>query len=199
MTKRGTDEPLYEKPLPNSIDSERAILGAIILDNAVFWQARQFGVTADWFYHPSFVRVWRAMEILADSGSEINPILINEVLKHEGIPVELTVISNLTYGLPHFANITQYAKIVRDKYWMRQQVKTLTNLITMTLEEEYELADLMTRTESEVLGLVSNALRGHKKQRSIDYVHILDDKQDFVETLEKRSSGISDAIPNREN
>ncbi|MBD0324803.1 MAG: replicative DNA helicase, partial [Pyrinomonadaceae bacterium] len=124
-------EQLLERPLPNSADAERAILGAIILDNALISQAIELLKPED-FYVPSHRRVFLAMISLFERGSEINPILIAEELRREG-EVEsvggLTFISNLTYGLPHFANITHYAKIVRDKSMLRQLIKA-TNKIT---------------------------------------------------------------------
>ena len=53
-------DKLFERPLPNSPETERAILGAIILDNALISQAIEQLKPED-FYVPSHRRVFLAM------------------------------------------------------------------------------------------------------------------------------------------
>src|SRR5438067_11683857 len=116
-----TPDPIREqslgRSLPNSAESERAILGAIILDNALISQAIELLRPED-FYVPSHRRIFLAMIALFERGSKIDQILIAEELRREG-EIEsvggLSIISNLLLGLPHFTNITYYAKLVRDK------------------------------------------------------------------------------------
>src|SRR4051812_17463888 len=113
-------DQMLERPLPNSAEAERAILGAVILDNALINQAIEL-LKPDDFYVPSHRRIFLAMIALFEHGSEINPILIAEELKRDGAVESVggvSFISNLHHGLPHFANIAHYAKIVRDKSTM---------------------------------------------------------------------------------
>src|ERR671928_631639 len=97
-------DQLLERPLPNSAEAERAILGAIILDNSLVSQAIELLKPED-FYVPSHRRIFLAMISLFERGSEINPILIGEELRREGELEStggVTFITNLTYGLPRF-------------------------------------------------------------------------------------------------
>src|SRR5437660_11809356 len=118
-------DKLFERPLPNSSESERAILGAIILDNALISQAIELLRPED-FYVPSHRRIFLAMIALFERGSKIDQILIAEELRREG-EIEsvggLSFISNLLLGVPHFTNITYYANLVRRKSMLRQLVK----------------------------------------------------------------------------
>jgi replicative DNA helicase len=57
------------------------------------------------------------------------------------------------------------------------------------------MAKIVTQAETTMLELTNQALRGNRKGRSIDFVPISDDKQAFIETLEKRSQGIQNALP----
>src|SRR5215210_9518082 len=119
-------DQLLERPLPNSAESERAILGAIILDNGLVSQAIEL-LRAEDFYVPSHRRIFVAMIALFERGSEINPILIGEELKKENALESvggISFITNVTYGLPHSTNILHYAKVVRGKSMLRQLVKT---------------------------------------------------------------------------
>src|SRR5687767_3711383 len=98
-------EQYLEKPLPSSADSERVILGAILLDNTLISQAIEL-LGQDDFYSPLHRRVFKAMSNLFERGDKIEPILIGEELKKEGQLDAIggvATITNLTYGLPHFS------------------------------------------------------------------------------------------------
>lgn len=154
-------EQLLERPLPNSADAERAILGAIILDNALISQAIEQLKPED-FYVPSHRRVFLAMMGLFERGSEINPILIAEELRREG-EIEsvggLSFISNLTYGLPHFANIAHYAKLVRDTSLLRQLVKVCNKVTSEALEAEDEAELILDHAEQMIFALADERTR----------------------------------------
>ena len=114
-------EQFLERPLPSSEDSERAILGAILLDNSLITQTIEHLRPED-FYSPLHRRIYGAMVSLFDASRSIDPILISEELKKEGSVESIggvTTISNLTYGLPHFSDLTEYIKVVRGKSMMR--------------------------------------------------------------------------------
>src|SRR6266700_2948073 len=114
-------EQYLERPLPSSEDSERVILGGILLDNALISQAVEHLRPED-FYSPLHRRIYAAMIALFESSKQIDPILIGEELKKEG-SIEsiggITTITNLTYGLPHFSNVAEYIKVVKDKSVVR--------------------------------------------------------------------------------
>ncbi len=156
-----TREQMLERPLPNSSEAERAILGAIILDNAIINQAIELLRPED-FYVPSHRRIFLAMIALSEHGSEINPILISEELKRDG-SVEsvggLSFISNLHYGLPRFANIAHYAKLVRDKSTLRQLVKVCNKVTSEALEEEEDAEIILDHAEQAIFALADERTR----------------------------------------
>src|SRR6185436_8652514 len=105
-------DPILERPLPSSPETERAILGAIVLDNTLIAQAIEMLRPAD-FYVPSHRRIFTDMTALFERGSEINPILIAEELRKDNSLDSsggVLFLTNLTYGLPHVTSIAQYAK-----------------------------------------------------------------------------------------
>src|ERR1044072_8801952 len=78
-----TREQMLERPLPHSAEAERAILGAIVLDNQLVNQAIELLRPED-FYVRAHQFVFRAMIALSERGSEINPILLGEELRRAG-------------------------------------------------------------------------------------------------------------------
>lgn len=164
MANFGADtarDQLLERPLPNSAEAERAILGAIILDNALVSQAIEQLRPED-FYVPSHRRIFLAMIALFERGSEINQILIAEELRREG-EIEsvggVTYITNLMVGLPHFANLAHFSKIVRDKSMLRQLVKACNKITSEALEEEDEAEIILDHAEQAIFALADERTR----------------------------------------
>ena len=148
-------EETFERALPNSSEAERAILGAILLDNGLIAQAIE-QLYSDDFYVPSHRRVFAVMVRLFERGSEINPVLIGEELKKENQLESvggISFITNLTYGLPHSTNIAHYVKVVRGKSMLRQLVKVSSKTIQTALEGEEEPEDIIAAAEKDVFSI----------------------------------------------
>jgi replicative DNA helicase len=154
-------DPNLEKPLPSSPDTEKAILGAVILDNTVIAQAIEMLKPAD-FYVPSHRRIFTAMIGLFERGSEINPILIAEELRRDNsldASGGVLFLTNLTYGLPHVTSIAQYAKVVRGKSLLRQLVKVANKITAEALEEEDEPQNILDHAEHAIFALADERIR----------------------------------------
>ena len=154
-------DQMLERPLPHSADAERAILGAIILDNGLVNQAIEL-LRPDDFYVRAHHHVFRAMIAMSERGAEINPILLGEELRREGALEQVggvTFISELTYGLPHFTNLAHYAKVVRDKSLLRQLVKSANKITSEALEEEDEADVILDHAEQIIFALADERTR----------------------------------------
>ncbi|HEX5706790.1 MAG TPA: DnaB-like helicase N-terminal domain-containing protein, partial [Pyrinomonadaceae bacterium] len=156
-----TREQLLERPLPHSAEAERAILGAIILDNGLVNQAIEL-LRPDDFYIRANQFVFRSMISLSERGAEINPILLGEELRREGVLEQvggIAYVSELTYGLPHFANVAAYAKVVHDKSILRQLVRVSNKITSEALEEEDEANIILDHAEQMIFALADERTR----------------------------------------
>src|SRR6267378_8683712 len=154
-------DQFLERPLPNSPEAERAILGAVLLDNALISQAIELLKIED-FYVPSHRRIFQVMMGLFERGSAIDHILISDDLRRESALESvggLSFIMNLTYGLPHFTNITHYAKIVKGKSLLRQLVKSANKITAEALEEEDEPEIILDHAEHAIFQLADERTR----------------------------------------
>src|SRR5436190_2433698 len=154
-------EHSFERSLPHSAESERAILGAVILDNSLVSQAIELLKPED-FYVPSHRRIFVAMIGLFERGAEINPILIGEELEKENALETvggISFITNLTYGLPHSTNIIHYAKVVRGKSLLRRLIKTASKITNEALEEEDEPEIILDHAEHAIFELADERIR----------------------------------------
>lgn len=156
-----TREQYLEKPLPSSPDSERVILGAILLDNALVSHAIE-ELHPDDFYSPLHRRIYRAMLNLFDRGERIDPILIGEELKKENQLEAIggvATITNFTYGLPHFSEIESYTKVVREKAIVRNLIKACNQITSDALAEEDDASVVLDRAEAMIFALADERTR----------------------------------------
>ncbi len=154
-------EQYLEKPLPSSEESERAILGAIILDNALIAQAIEQLQPAD-FYSPLHRQIFKAMVNLFEQSQRIDPILIGEELKKEGILDSVggvSTITNLTFGLPHFSDLTSYTKVVKDKSIVRNLIKVCNQITSEALAEEDDASAILDNAERMIFALAEERTR----------------------------------------
>lgn len=173
------DQP-FERALPNSSEAERAILGAVLLDNGLISQAIEQLRPED-FYVPSHRRIFIAMIALFERGGEINPILIGEELKKENALEAVggvSFITNLTYGLPHSTNIVHYAKVVRGKSMLRQLVKASNKIVQEALAEEDEPEIILDHAEREIFQLAEQRIRE-------GFMHVKPIAEQFLEKIQE--------------
>lgn len=151
-------EQYLEKPLPSSDESERVILGAILLDNAVIAEAVEHLRPED-FYSPLNRRVFAAMIALFEKQKQIDPILIGEELKKEGSFESIggiSTITNLTFGLPHFSKIEEYIKVVRDKSVIRNLIRTCNSITGEALAEEDDADVILDAAEQKIFEIAES-------------------------------------------
>ncbi|HUF04036.1 MAG TPA: replicative DNA helicase [Aridibacter sp.] len=159
--KQATRDHYLEKPLPSSDESERVILGAILLDNSLISQAVEMLNPED-FYSPRHRRIFKAMISLFEKSERIEPVIISEELKKEGFIDSIggiAAITALTYGLPHFSNIADYAKIVRDKAVVRNLIRVCNEITSEALAEEDEATDILDHAEQMIFALAEERTR----------------------------------------
>ncbi len=156
-----TRDQMLERPLPHSAEAERAILGAIILDNGLVNQAIEL-LKPDDFYVRAHYHLFRAMISMSERGAEINPILLGEELRRDGALESvggIAFISEVTYGLPHFTNLAHYAKVVKDKSILRQLVRVANKVVSEALEEEDEATIILDHAEQMIFALADERTR----------------------------------------
>jgi len=161
MYPEATREQYLEKPLPSSAESERVILGAILLDNQLITQAIE-QLSPDDFYSPLHRRIYKAMTALFERSERIDPILIGEELKKDGSIDSIggvASITNLTYGLPHFSDILDYAKVVKDKSIVRNLIKVCNQITSEALAEEEDAKDVLDHAEQMIFALADERTR----------------------------------------
>ena len=110
--------------LPASIVAEKAILGAILLNNGHYQEAAGRIAAAD-FMLDSHRRVFLRMgELLSESKSVDIVTLAEQLQRNKELSVigGVAYLASLTEGLPRRLSIEEYVRIVKDKSLLRQTI-----------------------------------------------------------------------------
>lgn len=165
------NEP-FERPLPNSAEAERAVLGGILLNPDLIHQAAN-DLLPDQFYVPSHRKVFEAMLVLASRQTPANAVMVGEELITQGA-FELVggpaFLANLCYGLPVTSNLSHYTKVIREKAILRQFIKLSAKFTQEGLDQEDDAPTIIARAQEAVFALGVQLELENKSTRSYDEI-----------------------------
>lgn len=150
-----------ERSLPASIEAERSVLGAILLDNRLCNQAMEFLRTDD-FYLDAHRRVYEKMVVLSEMGRAIDPITLGEELRRVGEFEQVgggTYISGLIDTMPRLDNIESYARIVKKKSTLRKLISASNQIISSCFEQEDDADTILDSAEKAIFSIAEDRMR----------------------------------------
>ncbi len=148
-----TPDLAFERGMPASIDAERSILGAVLLENPCYNEAAE-RLRAEDFALDSHQRIFSRMGELIDSGRAVDLVTLTEELARRK-EVEsvggVAYLASLTEGLPRRLSIDEYVRIVKDKSLLRQLIGICSSAITRAADQSEDALDVLNAAESELL------------------------------------------------
>lgn len=106
---------------PHSVESERAVLGALLLDNSA-WEQIGDRLVAEDFYRPDHQLIFRTLSEHAERMAPFDVITVSESLKRSGSLDEaggIEYLMSLARETPSATNIRAYADIVSERAMLR--------------------------------------------------------------------------------
>ncbi len=147
---------------PHSLEAERAVLGAVLVDGERFWDIADRLTIAD-FFREAHSRIYGAMHELAADGRAIDPLTVSERLKERKDLDEVggpAYVLSLTDGVPHSTNIEHYAAIVRDRADKTRLIKAATKILNDARNSEESARELIDHAERAIFAVASHDVRG---------------------------------------
>ena len=108
-------DTVLDRPLPQSPDAERAVLGSILINNNAFYRVIGLVDTED-FFRDAHRSIFATMRGLAEQSREIDLLTLKEELAKRSQLEQVggsAYISSLSDGIPDVANVERYARIVK--------------------------------------------------------------------------------------
>jgi len=148
-----------ERGLPASIESERSILGAILLDNGLYDQAAP--LKPDDFSLDAHRRIFGRMSDLQTMGRPVDMITLAEELdrrKEVEAVGGVAYLSSLIDGVPDRPSIEHYVRIVRNKALLRGLINIAQLAIAESIDHSDEAEEVMNRAEQALMNLSENRI-----------------------------------------
>jgi len=173
-------EPTLERPLPQNLDAERSILGAILLDNHALNAAIE-NLKPEDFFLEQHRRVFNQMIALGKAQQAIDLVTLTESLHRVG---ELESSGGAPYlaaladGMPRVSNVEHYARIVREKALLRNLIHATHNIQQRALEGEDGADTILDNAESSIFAIAEDRVKA-------GLIPVKDIVRDNFERLEK--------------
>jgi replicative DNA helicase len=155
-------ELALERPLPHSLDAERGVLGAILLDNQNLSAAHEEKIRPDDFFHENHRRIFERMEELDEERKAIDLLTLADELKRRGELESaggVAYLASLVDGVPRISNVPHYARIVKEKSILRHLVHTAHSIEQRALDAELDADELLDTAESDIFRLAQDRIR----------------------------------------
>ncbi len=117
-----------ERVPPQALDAERSVLGGVLLDPEAATKAVEI-VSPETFYRPAHQSIFKGMVRLFEKREPIDVTTLSDELRKSGDLEAVggsTALTDLVDSTPTAANIEHYARIVLDKYILRQLIRAST-------------------------------------------------------------------------
>ncbi len=156
---RSTQKTTLRIP-PQSVDSERAVLGSIMLRPQAIHEINDI-IVAESFYAAKHSQIYKVMLELASKGEPIDILSVSHKLTEKGLIEQLggsSYLSELTNAVPASTNIKHYADIVSKKNILRKIIEAGVDISELGFKEEVEdVFEILDQAEKRMMGINTNS------------------------------------------
>lgn len=151
---------LAGRVIPQAIDIEKALLGALLIEKDAIAKVIDL-LTPEAFYEPRHARIYAAIRGLFDQGLPVDLISVQEALRRTGDLKDIGpyYLAELTLGVASSANAETYARIIVEKYLLRQIIALSGELTEKAFQEEVDAFELLDTAENRLYELSQHHLR----------------------------------------
>ena len=107
------------KKLPQDLEAERSVLGAVLVNNSTLDQVREIGLEARDFFLDAHQKIFETACHLLDQGKPVDLVTLTSSLRDRSWYENVGGMQTLTHLFDqasfHIANVVHYGKIVREK------------------------------------------------------------------------------------
>ena len=174
---------------PQDLDSEKALLGAIIISPESFYDIEDL-ITEKTFYAEKHRSIWRAMQELVGAREPVDLISLNNKLKIKG---ELDSIGGSAYlaelsgFIASAANIKYYATLLKKKELLRRLIESSNKISDFSYEEKHEVEHILETAEKEIYDITSH---GSGAGKLIAVSTLIEDAWKRIETMQDGGGGM---------
>ncbi|MBQ8031933.1 MAG: replicative DNA helicase, partial [Butyrivibrio sp.] len=156
------EENLLKRVAPNSIEAEKSVVGAMIMDNEAIQIAAEI-VTADDFYNKQLGTLFETMVELDRSGSAVDMVTLQNRLREKNVSPQISsneFIAELVDSVPTSANIKYYAQIVAEKSTLRKLIHVSEDTINTCYTDADDMEGILNDVEKNIFQITQKRNTG---------------------------------------
>ncbi|KXK43404.1 MAG: primary replicative DNA helicase [Bacteroidetes bacterium OLB11] len=153
---------IYGKIAPQATELEGAVLGAIMLEPQKLAEVLEIIQSPECFYSDANQRIYASIRRLFDKGTRIDFMTVCEDLRKNN-ELEMVggsyYVTSLTRDVVSATHIEEHARIVMQKYILRELIRMSGEIIGEAYENSSDVFDLLDKAETNLYEITDKHLR----------------------------------------
>lgn len=153
---------------PQAVDLEEAVLGALMLEKEALSQVIDI-LKPEAFYVEKNQLVFRAIQRLFEQSKPVDLLTVTQELRQQGTLEKIGgafYIAELTNRVASAANIEFHARILLEKYILRELVRISSDITKQAFEETTDVFDLLDKAETDLFAVAEQNIRRNSEGMS---------------------------------
>jgi len=182
-------ESILERTMPQSVEAEMSVLGAMILDNEVISLVIPI-LNKLSFYKTAHQELYQVIVDVYDKGQPVDLVVLREELKKRSLVEKVggvEYLMELEEAVPTIGNVEYYANIVREKAIKRNLIEVAATIQKQSFEESTDTEHLLDASERAIFDITQRKFN----TASTKLNEILKETFSRIENLHDRQSRLT--------
>lgn len=179
-----------EKLPPQNLEAERSVLGAMLLEKGTIPKVLQALPASDSFYSETHRLIYKEIIGLLNKNKPVDIVALKEEFRKKNKLKDIggaVYLADLVNSVPTTANVDYYAQIVREKYILRDLLRAVASITSLSYDSSQDLDDILDKAQSFIFDIT-------RKRIKTPVVHIkelLPDTFEHIEALYEKKEHIT--------
>ena len=137
----------------HSEEAEQAVIGSVLIDENCYELIKDWIPDTDVFYQEKHQKIWKSISELKMENIPVD--LVNVSSKNNGLAYYIT---GLSESVPTTANVEHYAKIVLEKYILRNLIEVSHEVTKNAFDDSQYVGDILDDAESKIFNITEKTM-----------------------------------------
>lgn len=179
-----------EKLPPQNLEAERSVLGAMLLEKETIPKVLQAIPSSDSFYSEIHRLIYQEILNLLNQNKPVDIVALKEEFRKKKKLKDIggaVYLADLVNSVPTTANVTYYAQIVREKYTLRDLLRAVASITSLSYNSSQDLDSILDKAQS----LIFDITRKRIKTPVVHIGEVLTDTFEHIEALYEKKEHIT--------
>ncbi len=179
-----------EKLPPQNLEAERCVLGAMLLEKETIPKVLQALPALDSFYSETHRLIYKEMVSLSNKNKPVDIVTLKEEFRKKNKLKDIggaVYLADLVNSVPTTANVDYYAQIVREKYILRDLLRAVAAITSLSYDSSQDVDGILDKAQSFIFDITRKRI----KTPVVHIREILPDTFEHIEALYEKKEHIT--------